>query len=234
MSTVYAVPIKVIDAFNKGLHGESDRGRVLVAAMWMDLFLTCRLKNEFGKGNSKARERLFNAQGPFSSLSAKIDAAFCAGWITGDLHHDLHLLRDLRNDCAHDLDFAGLNDKALSKQLAAFKTPHRQFHDWGKLKAASTAEGAVIIYSGERPEEAIKDLDFTLPGNFTFSLAIPVLLAVLVSQLQIPFAEDDKGQIVIAKIPDYMNNAEPGASPNGGAATSPGGSKAAGAPPSVS
>lgn len=210
MSTVYAVPIKVIDAFNKGLHGESDRGRVLVAMMWMDLFLTCRLKNEFGKGSSEARERLFNLQGPFSSFSAKIDAAFCAGWITGDLHHDLHLLRKLRNYCAHDLNFAGLNNEAALKYLATLMTPHRQFHDWGKLKAASTAEGAAIIYSGERPEGAIKDLDFTLPGNLTFSLAIPVLLAVLVSQLQIRFVEDDKGQIVIAKAPDYMNNAESG------------------------
>jgi hypothetical protein len=233
MSTIYAVPIRVIDAFNKALGGESDRGRVLIAAMWMDLFLTCKLKNEFGKGNSKARRRLFNAQGPFSSLSAKIDAAFCAGWITADLHNDMHRLRDMRNDCAHDLNFAGLNDETLSKNLAAFKTPHRQFHDWGKLKAAGTVEGAVVIYTGERPTEAIKDLDFTVPGNLTFPLVIPVLLTVLISQLRIPLVVDDKGQMVIPKLPDYMNDAEPRASPNGGAAMPPGNSEATDAPPSV-
>lgn len=208
MSTIYALPIRVIDALNKALDGESDRGRVLIAAMWMDLFLTCRLKNEFGKGNSKARGRLFNAQGPFSSLSAKIDAAFCAGWIAADLHHDMHRLRDMRNDCAHDLNFAGLDDETLSRHLAAFKTPHRQFHDWGKLKAAGTAEGAVVIYSGERPTEAIKDMDFAVPGNLTFQLVIPVLLTCLIAQLQIPLVVGDSGQIVIPTLPNYMKDTE--------------------------
>jgi len=207
--TIYAIPIKAIDAFNKALDGESERGRVLVASMWVDLFLTCRLKNEFGKGNKTARKSLFSPEGPFSSLSAKIDAAFCAGWISADLHHDLHALRKIRNDCAHDLSFAGLNDKTLSKRLATFKTPHRQFHDWGALKAASTANRSVIIYSGERPTEATGDLDFTVPGNFAFRLAIPVLLTVLISQLQIPFVVDDEGHIVNTKLADYMKDAEP-------------------------
>jgi len=32
-NTIYAISIKAIDAFNKALDGESERGRVLVAAM---------------------------------------------------------------------------------------------------------------------------------------------------------------------------------------------------------
>jgi|ERR1043165_1478144 hypothetical protein len=207
-NSIHAISIRAISAVNEALGRESGQCCALVAVMWVDLFLTCRLKNEFGKGNNTARESLFAIEGPFSSLSAKINAAFCAGWISAHLHHDLHALRKIRNYCAHDLSFPGLNDKMSSKRLATFKTPHRQFHDWGALRAASTANGSVIIYSGDRPKEATGDLDFTVPGDLAFRLAIPVLLAVLVSQLQIPFVVDDKGHIANSRLPDHMRDAE--------------------------
>ena len=207
-STTHAVPIEVIDAFNRSMQEESDRARVLLAVMWMDHFLTCRLNNELGKGNRDARKRLFGPTGPFSSFAAKIDIAFCGGWISPDLHHNMHLLRRIRNDCAHSLDFPGLNDAELSKRISQLRTPRRQYFDWGNLKAAATADGAVIIYSGDRPEEATEDLDFTIPGRLGFHMAIPIVLVVLISELEVPLIVDEKGNLMIARLPEHMREAQ--------------------------
>lgn len=85
---IYALPIDCFKAFHAALDKETDRSQVIISAAWMDQFLGVKLKNEFSKGNSKAREKLFSENGPFASLSAKLDAAFCAGWIDADVYHD--------------------------------------------------------------------------------------------------------------------------------------------------
>ncbi|MCK4625118.1 MAG: hypothetical protein KAV00_07405 [Phycisphaerae bacterium] len=207
-TTLHAVPIEAINAFNRSMQEESDRARVLLAAMWMDYFLTCRLSNEFGKGNGDARKRLFGPTGPFSSFAAKIDIAFCAGWVSSGLHHDMHLLRRVRNNCAHSLDFPGLNDDGISKQISQLRTPGRQYYDWGDLKAGVTADGAVIIYSGDGPEDVTEDLDFTIPGSLGFRMGIPVVIAVLISELGVPLILDENGSLMIAELPEHMRKAQ--------------------------
>jgi len=219
----HAIPIEAIDAFNRSMLEESDRARVLLAIMWMDSFLTCRLRNDFAKGNRDARERLFSPTGPLSSFATKTDIAFCAGWISPDLHHDMHLLRRIRNDCAHSLDFPGLNDNELSKLISQLRTPSRQYYDWGRLKAAATKDGAVIIYSGDRPEEATADLDFTVPGYLGFEMAIPIVLAVLVAELGVPLIVDGKGNQRTVRLPQHMTEAQQsaGADPAGSGSAQP-------------
>ncbi len=207
-TTLHAVPIEAINAFNRSMQEESDRARVLLAVMWMDRFLTCRLSNEFGKGNGDARKRLFSTMGPFSSFAAKIDIAFCAGWVSSDLHHDMHLLRRLRNNCAHSLDFPGLNDDGISKQISKLQTPSRQYYDWGDLKAGATADEAVVFYSGHRPKGVTEDLDFTTPGSLGFMMGIQVVIAVLISDLRVPLILDEKGSLAIAELPEHMRKAQ--------------------------
>ena len=93
---IYALPLGCFVAFNASLSDESDRGRVIVTASWIDLLIKVKLMNEFSKGNAEARKSLFSGSGSFATFSAKVNAAFCAGWIDDDVYHDIQVIKKLR------------------------------------------------------------------------------------------------------------------------------------------
>jgi hypothetical protein len=204
---VYALPLASFEAFNKVLAEESDRGRVLLAAAWIEEFLKVKFMNEFSKGNSRSRDQLFSSNGPFATFSGKLNAAFCAGWIDADVYHDVQIIRRIRNECAHSVEPVSLNEERNRKLLECFRVPHREYSDWGKLRAVSTDEG-LIIYVGGRPKEAKEDL--YIPGALTFSMALSVIVAVLVANLGIPFATEEPNTIAVVKLPKHMEVTQPG------------------------
>ncbi len=198
---VYGLPLDCFEAFNKSLSEESDRARVIIVACWIDEFLKIKLMNEFSKGNAKARNTLFSNNGAFATFAAKINAAFCAGWIDGDVYHDVEVVRKLRNSYAHSYDPVSLDEKEARTLIESLRVPHREFYDWGELRAASTDDG-VIIYSGDKPPEARENL--YIPGALTFKMALPLVLIVLASNLGIPFKTDEDGCIALIDLPKHM------------------------------
>ena len=203
--TVYAVDVDCFKAFNAALAEDSDRARVIVAAAWIDTFLKVRLLNEFAKGNAKARKTLFSENGPFSTFSAKLNIAFCAGWIDPDVYHDATVIRKLRNIFAHTVKPVSLDDPDTRNLIESLRVPHRQFYDWGKLRAVATADG-VAIYTGDMPEDATEDL--YIPGSFSFRLSIPLILAVLVSNLGIVFTTEKEGCLRQIGLPKHMEDSQ--------------------------
>ena len=85
-------------AFFNELKSESDRGAAILAAVWIEELLTRKFKSLFSKGNSDARKNLFDNNGPLSSFSSKINAAYCLGWLEQDTYHDINLVRKIRNN----------------------------------------------------------------------------------------------------------------------------------------
>ncbi|HEX7150459.1 MAG TPA: hypothetical protein VF618_03150, partial [Thermoanaerobaculia bacterium] len=183
---------------------ESDRARVIVVACWIEEFLKVKLMNEFSKGNADARKALFSENGPFATFSAKINATFCAGWIDGDVYHDIQVIRKLRNGFAHSYNPVSLDEEETRKLIQSLRVPHRQFYDWGQLRAASTADG-IVIYTGDKPSQAREELH--IPGAATFRMALPIVLAVLASNLGLPFATDEEGTIAMIELPKHMDRA---------------------------
>lgn len=103
---------KIVQAFVNATKGESDRGLVLISAAFLDDLLEGRMRHLLRKGNNSARNKLFDAVGPFSSVSAKIETLFCFGDISKDIRDDLNIIRKLRNDYAHEWqDFTLLEPK---------------------------------------------------------------------------------------------------------------------------
>jgi len=202
---IYALPLDCLKAFNSSLSEESDRARVIVVACWIEEFLKVKLMNEFSKGNAEARKALFSDNGPFATFSAKINAAFCAGWIDSDLHHDIRVIRKLRNIFAHSYNPVSLDQGETRNLIQSLRVPHRQFYDWGQLRAASTDDG-VVIYSGDKPPEAREELH--IPGATAFRMALPIVLAVLASNLGIPFATDEEGTIARIELPKHMETGQ--------------------------
>jgi len=204
--TVHALPLESIEAINAALAAESDRAQIIILSAWIDESLKVKLLNEFGKGNSKARRALFSNNGPFATFSAKVNVAYCAGWIAADMYHDIQVLRKLRNEFAHRYNPVSLNDEKYRTLLESLQVPHREYFDWGQLRAASLDDG-VAIYAGERPAEARDDLD--IPGTLTFRMALPVVLAVLAYDLRIPFTTEEEGTLAIINIPSHMKDLQP-------------------------
>lgn len=198
---IYALPLGCFEAFNASLSDESDRGRIIVTASWIDLLIKVKLMNEFSKGNAEARKSLFSGTGSFATFSAKVNAAFCAGWIDNDVYHDIQVIKKLRNGFAHNAGKVSLDDEETRKLIESLRVPHRQFYDWGQLRAAATTDG-VVIYTGEKPPEAKDELH--IPGAATFKTALPLVVAVLVSNLGILFATNEEGTAAQIALPKHM------------------------------
>jgi len=187
------------------LRSESDRAKIILSISWADYFLNVKLSNEFSKGNKDARKNLFSVNGPFATFSTKLNFAFCAGWIDADVYHDLQIVRKLRNDFAHSIDIVTLDEDKIRKELEKLKVPKRKFYDWGKIWAVSTKDG-FEIGSGEKPNNANEEL--SIPGVLTLIIAIPVILFVLISNLQLPLTmeSDNENLFFTIGLPDYMKD----------------------------
>lgn len=186
MKTVYGLPISFFQTLHRELEIESDRGRLLLAGSCIEMFLEAKFLNEGLKPAT-----LFNM----------IKHARAVSWIDEDLCHDAEIIRKLRNRCAHEVARVELNAEDIATALEHFQVPNRRYYDWGKVRAASTANG-FVLYNGERPDQAIEDL--RLPGAMTFNVAIWTILYVLAASLEIPFATENSKEAVIFELPSFM------------------------------
>jgi DNA-binding MltR family transcriptional regulator len=100
---------------------ESDRSVVLVSASFLDDLLKSRLALVFSKGNKAARDALFDFNGPFGSFSTRIETLFCLGLLDKVSRDDLHVVRKLRNYCAHNWSNFAFGDEVQSKFVSSMK-----------------------------------------------------------------------------------------------------------------
>ena len=120
-------------AFLFEMNSQSDRGVAIVGAAWVENALMTTIKS-FLRSESKAWVDFTEGNGPLSSFSAKIDLARLLGIITETIRLDLHNIRRVRNDFAHQiahkteytiLDF---NSSDISKKCMVLKCVAHQNH----------------------------------------------------------------------------------------------------------
>jgi len=185
---------------SKALAEESDRACVILVTSWADHLLRIRLAQEFAKGNADARGALFATNGPFATLSSKLNAVFCAGWLDRDVYHDLNVIRKMRNQFAHSIEPLDLHNEPFPALVAALRVPKREYHDWGELRAAAIENG-VVLFTGERPSEAKEDIDIS---KITFRMAASVIVAVLVANLKLPLTVNGATNTIVFELPEHM------------------------------
>ena len=163
------------------LQSESDRGATILASVWIENLLERKLGTLFTKGNSKTRQKLYDLNGPFSSFSSKILAAYSLGWIDSDIFNDINLVRKIRNEFAHKLHGIDLESSKIRGFIDKFKIPYRYYYDWNKLQATATVEGrGVIIFAEERPDHAGDELDIQ---RLRYQLIISLLVTDISTSL---------------------------------------------------
>ena len=128
--TVYLAPgvTQILDAdqfksFRDRLSSESDRGLVLVSAALIDDLMTDRLKTVLHNGDKRTLTGLFEGFGPFSSFSAKIDTLYCMGDLAKSAHRHAHMVRKVRNHCAHNWADFTFNEEIDKRFFAALDLP---------------------------------------------------------------------------------------------------------------
>ncbi|UJW80100.1 MltR family transcriptional regulator [Hydrogenophaga sp. SL48] len=98
--------------FRRALTQESDRGCALFAAAYLDVCLENLLRRCFVE-NKKAKEDLFESQGPLSTFSAKIKMAYYLGKIAPSERKDLDTIRSIRNDFAHHAENIDFDNQSI-------------------------------------------------------------------------------------------------------------------------
>lgn len=176
-------------SFFQELQKESDRAAAILAAAYVDSLIGAKLSTLFDKGNSKTRRKLFeDANGPFSSFSAKIDAACCLGWLEPDAFHDIGVIRRIRNKFAHQIHGFRFDTPEISELVNSFRVPHQLFYDWGQVKLGAI-KGGVVLFTGQ-PETDVENVS-DLPPDLIFRWAASWILGTLAKNLDLKFHDSD-------------------------------------------
>lgn len=99
------------------INDQSDRGAAIVGAAWLEESISAAIES-FLHSDPRAWQRLFGGNGPLGTLSAKIDLSRLLGLITDAIRSDLHIIREVRNEFAHQIAHKSTHEKL------SFNTPH--------------------------------------------------------------------------------------------------------------
>ena len=88
--------------FLDSLKSESARGSVLISTGYLEQLLKETLL-AFMLDNPTSRNLVEGPNAPFGTFSSRIGGCYALGLISEDEHHDLQLIRRVRNDFAHDI-----------------------------------------------------------------------------------------------------------------------------------
>lgn len=138
------------------MNRESPRGMVLISGSLLDEHLADCIKARMVDHSAVSKLTSgFNA--PLGTFSARIAAALALGLISEDEHHDLEIIRGVRNDFAHRIEIGfdnpSVTDRCASLRLAA--------QDYGQVVVGaegqfSTAAVAMIMRLTNRAEYAAR------------------------------------------------------------------------------
>lgn len=129
---------KYMDMFEK----ESDRACVILTVSFVDELLTLCLRTKLVADHSATDSLFDGARAPFSTFSSKIDLSFRLGIVSNRLAKDLHLIRKIRNDFAHNIEGCDFADtrvhnrvselrRSFANLLDSFKEPKKTLYEDG-------------------------------------------------------------------------------------------------------
>ncbi len=131
-----AIP-KDTASLHEELHGQSDRASVILLATSLEDAIEVRLKASMRELSKGDYDRLFTGHAPLATFSAKIDLAWALELYGPKTRRDLHLVRELRNACAHSkqpLFFAAELGAVALLLDTPVRAPHVDHDQWPEPK----------------------------------------------------------------------------------------------------
>jgi DNA-binding MltR family transcriptional regulator len=102
---------------------QTDRAAGLIAAEFVSERLKHAIATLFLHAWPKRDEDLFSHRGPFADFSARIATAHAFGIIGSQTHHDLNLVRHVRNEFAHKLMPLDFASASIASRCSELKLP---------------------------------------------------------------------------------------------------------------
>lgn len=158
----------------KALESESDRVVVIVVGSVLEDRLAEAIKTKL-KGltdETEKRLRLFDYSGPLGSFSLKINMALALDIIDTVLLEELHIIREMRNACAHSIHPIDFKTRELANVCKRLFTEDKGFitintYDHDVLRSAFLIEGAGLLQAIARESriEALKHINKVLKDD---------------------------------------------------------------------
>jgi hypothetical protein len=92
-----------IASFMNAYREETDRGAGILGGALLDLYLDRLFRARLAPDTPSG---VFEFRGPLGDFAARIDLAFALRWIDAEARDDMHSVRRIRNDFAHQADHA--------------------------------------------------------------------------------------------------------------------------------
>ena len=109
----------------------SDRAAAIVGATILEARLDERLRHVMRdlaiKSGQTLHDRMFNNSGALATFSARINIAYMCGIYNESVWRDLNLIRDLRNDFAHQTAIGSFKDQSVVARCANLKACELHF-----------------------------------------------------------------------------------------------------------
>jgi hypothetical protein len=115
---------KNIDSLKKEFQDASDRAVAIVAGSFLEELLTEILNNFLVEvENQQDSMSIFSGNDILSSFSSKIKMSFRLGLISKDEHRVLNVIRQIRNNFAHELHDVSFSTQSISDRCKSIETP---------------------------------------------------------------------------------------------------------------
>jgi DNA-binding MltR family transcriptional regulator len=139
---------------------QTDRGVAIVGAAWVEEAMTAAIESLLHSDN-KAWSRLFSGNGPLSTFSAKTDLCSLLGLVSATIKSDLHIIREIRNEFAHQivhrfehtkLSFVSphINDKCKALKCIAHEDILLSRTAFVRACATLSSDFELLIYAGNK------------------------------------------------------------------------------------
>jgi DNA-binding MltR family transcriptional regulator len=103
---------------------ESDRAAVILAASVADELLRTLLSAHLVPVTSSTDELFDGANAPLGTFSSRIEMSYRLGLVSVKFARDLHLIRKIRNDFAHNIHGCSFDDARIKSRILELSKSH--------------------------------------------------------------------------------------------------------------
>jgi hypothetical protein len=143
----------------------SDRAAAIVGATILEARLEERLRHAMCnltiRSGQTLHDRMFNNSGALATFSGRINIAYMCGIYNESVWRDLNLIRDLRNDFAHQTEIGSFEDQSVAARSANLKAcdVHFQNAQAGDriMAVEETDDGLTFTFAIRDLESQLKD-----------------------------------------------------------------------------
>jgi hypothetical protein len=151
--------LKDLGGVLKEIEGDNDRAAIIVGASMVDHILESLIERVLPPLSKDDRDKIFTDNGLLGSFSAKIMWAYTAALIGPKTRHSLDMIRQIRNETAHNpnpisFDDGSIKGRSLSIEFSEKETKpgDARARFTGAINLLSLGLMARILAEGDSPE----------------------------------------------------------------------------------